>query len=103
MIHHYGRRVMLVADEESDRRSGKIEWFCSECGHRYEQAAIPDRPSRIGDYAGLTELSTATSCPNVNCHQRGCGVGSVGVQSPVVSGVVCVVGSCARLEKDDGG
>jgi hypothetical protein len=29
--------------------------FCSECGHRYEQAAIPDRPSRTGDHDGLTE------------------------------------------------
>jgi hypothetical protein len=56
MTHHYGRRVTLVADEESDRRSGQIEWFCSECGHRYEQAAVPDRPSRTSDDDGLTEL-----------------------------------------------
>ena len=56
ITHHYGRRVTLVADEESDRRSGRLEWFCSECGHRYQQDAIPDRPSRTGDHDGVTEL-----------------------------------------------
>jgi hypothetical protein len=55
MTHHYGRRVTVAADEESDRRSGQIEWFCSECGHR-QQAAVRDRPFRTGEDDGLTEL-----------------------------------------------
>jgi hypothetical protein len=63
VTHHYGRRVTLVVDEESDRRIGQIEWFCVECGHKHEQAGIPDRPSRTSDDDGLTNCSTATEPP----------------------------------------
>jgi hypothetical protein len=55
--------VTLVVDEESDRRIGQIEWFCVECGHKHEQAGIPDRPSRTSDDDGLTNCSTATEPP----------------------------------------
>lgn len=53
--HHFGRSVTLLADDDSDRRSGQIDWFCIECGHKHEQA-IPNRPSRISDDDDMTEL-----------------------------------------------
>jgi hypothetical protein len=53
--HHYGRSVALLVDDDSDRRSGRIDWFCIECGHKHEPGA-PCRPSLMSDEDGLTEL-----------------------------------------------
>jgi hypothetical protein len=52
--HHYGRRVTVMADEESDRDTGQIDWFCVVCGHKYEQTGRSDRPLPIND--DMTEL-----------------------------------------------
>jgi hypothetical protein len=35
---HYGRRITASADEESDRASGEVAWFCNDCGHRADGA-----------------------------------------------------------------
>ena len=51
---HYERRVTLVADEASDRRTGHVAWFCMECGHKHEAKAEPDRPSPPSD--DITEM-----------------------------------------------
>jgi hypothetical protein len=40
--------------DDSDRRSGQIDWFCIECGHKHEPGA-PSRPSLTSDEDGLTE------------------------------------------------
>ena len=53
--HHYGRSVTLMADDGSDRHSGQIDWFCIECGHKYEPPSVPNQPSLMSD-DGLTEL-----------------------------------------------
>jgi hypothetical protein len=54
--HHYGRCVTLMADDDSDRRGGQIDWFCIECGHKHEPARVQDQPPLTGDDDGLTEL-----------------------------------------------
>jgi hypothetical protein len=43
-----------MADEESDRQSGELAWFCGRCGHRHEAIDQPDSQSPPGD--DITEL-----------------------------------------------
>jgi len=51
---HFGRRLTTMADEESDRQSGELAWFCGQCGHRHEAIDQPDSQSPSGD--DITEL-----------------------------------------------
>jgi hypothetical protein len=51
---HFGRRVTIMDDEESDRQGGDVAWFCARCGHRHEAADQPDSRSASGD--DLNEL-----------------------------------------------
>ena len=46
---HYARRVTLMADEESDRRTGEVAWFCVVCGHKHEVRDELQRRSPPGD------------------------------------------------------
>jgi hypothetical protein len=50
---HYQRRVTVLVDEESDRRAGRVAWFCVECGHKHVEPATPQGPERPDD---ITEL-----------------------------------------------
>jgi hypothetical protein len=34
---HFGRRLTLVEDADSDRQGGEVAWFCTECGHKHAQ------------------------------------------------------------------
>jgi hypothetical protein len=43
-----------MADEDSDRGTGRIDWFCVECGHKHEHTGGSDRPLLIHD--DMTEL-----------------------------------------------
>ena len=49
VTQHFGRRVTVMADEESDRQSGEVAWFCSRCGHRHEGGDQPDSQPSPGD------------------------------------------------------
>jgi hypothetical protein len=49
LTQHFGRRVTSMADEESDRQSGELAWFCARCGHRHEAVDQPDSGTPAGD------------------------------------------------------
>jgi hypothetical protein len=52
---HYGRRVATAVDEESDRATGELAWFCNECGHKVDNPANADKayPSAGDDLSEL--------------------------------------------------
>jgi hypothetical protein len=52
---HYGRRVTTAADEDSDRATGEVMWFCHECGHR-PQPTSDEAPADHEAGDDLTEL-----------------------------------------------
>jgi hypothetical protein len=55
LTRHFGRRVTSLADEESDRQSGELAWFCARCGHRHEPTDQPESKSSPPD-DDFTEL-----------------------------------------------
>jgi RNase P subunit RPR2 len=52
----YARRVATISDEESDRETGEVVWFCHECGHKVQVA--PASSLNAEPFAGddLSEL-----------------------------------------------
>jgi hypothetical protein len=50
---HFGRRLTLVEDVESDRQGGEVAWFCMECGHKH---AAPETATGSSAKDDLSEL-----------------------------------------------
>jgi hypothetical protein len=49
VTQHFGRRIAAMDDEESDRQTGEVAWFCARCGHRHEDADPPDSQPHSDD------------------------------------------------------